>query len=250
MANIPDLATCKKIGFIVPSSNTAVEPTTTALFQSLNTNVICVFTRIRVKTVGTDAESASQFSTEVFVEAARLLADAQVDAILWNGTSGMWTEGGLEADKQLAKAMKDATSIPCSTTSIAIIEALNHLNIDMISIAVPYDQPTTARVKKFFKSANFEVYRCGRLEQTPTSNIDIAKSCTEDIKAVIRCAKSPWTQAVVVACTNWPASSFAEDLETELEVTIIDSVTATVWCALRMIGVKKRISGWGLLMYE
>ena len=88
MAFIPDLATCKKVGFIVPSSNTAVEPITQAIFDALHSNIICIFTRIQVKTTGTDAKSISQFSTETFVDAARLLADAEPDCIMWNGTSG------------------------------------------------------------------------------------------------------------------------------------------------------------------
>ena len=90
MGSLPDLSTCKKLGFIVPSSNTAVEPITQAIFQSLNSNVICIFTRIQVKTTGTDAKSASQFTTDTFVDAARLLADAEPDCIIWNGTSGMF----------------------------------------------------------------------------------------------------------------------------------------------------------------
>ena len=86
MPALPDLATCKKIGFIVPSSNTTVEPTTQAIFDSLNENVICIFTSIKVNTVGTDASSTLQFSKETMVQAARLLADAEPDAIIWNGT--------------------------------------------------------------------------------------------------------------------------------------------------------------------
>lgn len=250
MSRPPDLSSCKKIGFIVPSSNTAIEPITNALFQALNTNVICLFTRIQVKTVGTDANSTSQFSTETFVEAARLLADAQPDAILWNGTSGMWTSGGLEAEKQLAQAMEDATGIPCSTTTLATIEALNLFDMNYVTIAVPYDEATTAKVKQFFSDANFEVLKAERLERTPENNIEIAKSSIEDMAEVIRRSKTTWTQAIIVACTNWPASMFVEDLEDELEVTIIDSIIATAWWGLRMAGVRKRVRDWGQLMDE
>ena len=86
MPTLPNLATCKKVGFIVPSSNTAVEPITQAIFQSMKTNIICIFTRIQVTTVGTDSKNTSQFSTLKMVDAALLLADAEPDCILWNGT--------------------------------------------------------------------------------------------------------------------------------------------------------------------
>lgn len=88
MLSLPELITCKKVGFIVPSSNTAVEPITNAIFQSVNANITSLFTRIQVTTVGIDKKDTSRFSTQTIVEAARLLADARPDAILWNGTSG------------------------------------------------------------------------------------------------------------------------------------------------------------------
>ena len=250
MPTLPDLSSCKKIGFIVPSSNTAVEPITTAIFQSLNRNIICLFTRIQVKTVGTDENSISQFTTDTFVEAARLLADAQVDVILWNGTSGMWTGGSLEDEKLLAQAMQDATEIPCSTTTLATMEALHHFDVDMISIAVPYDEALTAKVKDFFSNAGYEVLRAERLENTPSSNVEIVKSSRKDIESVIERAKAGWTQAIVVACTNWPASVLVEDLENELEVLVVDSIIATAWWALRMVGVKGGVREWGQLIDE
>ena len=129
-SRIPDLRTCKKVGFIVPSSNSVVEPTCNAIVHDLNSasneenQIVCLYTRIRVKTVGTDSSSTSQFSTETLVQAAQLLADAECDAILWNGTSGMWVGTGLAEDEKLAQAMTDATGVPCSTTTIATVTAL------------------------------------------------------------------------------------------------------------------------------
>ncbi|TKA31825.1 hypothetical protein B0A50_01904 [Salinomyces thailandicus] len=232
MPAIPDLATCKKVGFIVPSSNTAVEPITQSIFQSLNANIICLFTRIQVKTVGTDASSTSQFSTETLVAAAKLLADAQADAILWNGTSGMWVGTGVEADEQLAKAMQDATGIPCSTTTLATVQALRGCRAKRIGIAVPYDDALAEMVAKFFKGLDrtFEVTMTACLKPTPASNLEIARSALQSIRGVIRQAGAKRkAEAVVVACTNWPAAFLVDELEKELGTVIVDSVVVTVW---------------------
>lgn len=82
---IANLATAKKIGFIVPSSNTAVETMTISILATLKANIIPIFTRIRVLTLGTDSASKAQFNEQAFMDAAQLLADAGADAILWNG---------------------------------------------------------------------------------------------------------------------------------------------------------------------
>ena len=253
MPAIPDLATCKKIGFIVPSSNTAVEPITQAIFQSLNSNIICIFTRIQVKTTGVDTSSTSQFSTETMVTAARLLADAEPDAILWNGTSGMWVEGGLEADKRLAAAMQDATSIPCSTTTLATLEALELCKPTSIGVAVPYGAEHTKKVQGFFAGLNlgYSVVHASRMDPSPEPNIKIAKSSMHEIRRLIveaGCAGK--SEAVVVACTNWPGAGLVNELEKEMKATIIDSVIVTVWQGLRMAGFKGQMTGWGRLMGE
>lgn len=254
MAHLPNLATCKKVGFIIPSSNTAVEPITQAIFQSLGADIVCLFTRIRVTTVGTDAGSRSQFSTDTLITAAKLLADAKPDAIVWNGTSGMWVGAGLEADRELAKEMHDAIGIPCSTTTLATVEALEACKATKLGIAVPYSEALTAVVQKFFSGlgSSSSITNSARLIPTPGSNLEIARTEMGEIEKVVRHAASPSVKdapdAVIVACTNWPAAGLVEGLEKELGITIIDSVIVTIWHGLRMAGYKSRIDGWGRLM--
>lgn len=250
MASIPDLSTCKKLGFIVPSSNFAVEPITTAIIQSLNANIICVYTRIQVKQVGSDSKSTGQFSTETMIEAARLLADAEVDAILWNGTSGMWVGTDLKADQKLAQAMKDATGIPCSTTTIATVSAIGRLRAKKVSLAVPYTASLTEKLVEFFEGCGNEVVKAERLEVTPASNAETARVSVDDMKELVRRAASPDVGALIIACTNLPASGLVDELEKELGVIILDSIVVTAWWALRMIDYKGSVKGWGKLMED
>ena len=246
-STLPNLATCKKIGFIIPSSNTAAEPITQAIIQSLNQNIICIFTRIRVTTLGSDSQSGSQFSTDTMIEAARLLADAEPDCILWHGTSGMWIpDASIEKDRKLAQAMQDATGIPCSTNTIATIEALEYLKAKKVSIAVPYTEALTAKVAEFYTRSGYQVTASEYLEPVPGSNLAIAQSNESEISAVIkRSAKT--SDAVIVACTNWPASGVVDELEKELGTTIVDSIVVTAWWAVRMLGLESKAPGWGQL---
>ncbi|TKA83518.1 hypothetical protein B0A55_00533 [Friedmanniomyces simplex] len=252
-AQLPNLATCRKIGFIVPSSNTAVEPITSAIFHSLHAaNIIPLFTRIRVTTVGTDASSTSQFSTQTMIAAAQLLADAEADAILWNGTSGMWVGAGLAADRELAKAMEDATGVPCSTTTLATVAALEKLQVRKLGIAVPYPQALAEKVRDFFTTTHhgWEVVALAALDPAPGGNLAIAKSNLHEIEDVVARAASGGAQAVVVGCTNWPAAPIIEKVEAAGGVVVVDSIVVTVWQGLRMAGYLDLVPGWGRLMAE
>ncbi|CAK4034610.1 Hypothetical predicted protein [Lecanosticta acicola] len=238
------LSASPKLAFIVPSSNTAVEALTISMLHSLpkNITIIPIFTRIRVQTLGTDPSSLAQFNnTETFTTASQLLSDAQPAAILWNGASGMFVGGALASDQALARAMSDATpnKTPCSTTTLATCAALEFLGIRDISIAVPYTPELTKRVSDFFTNEGYTVHSACCMDTTPASNIDIATCSPEEIREVIRRSVVPGkTQAVLVACTNWPAAPLVAELEAELGVCVLDSVAVTLWHGLRMIGAQ------------
>jgi maleate isomerase len=70
-----------KLGVVVPSSNTALEPLTSAIISSISTPerpITVHFTRIPVTQLNLSAGSNSQFSHKTLLAAAKLLADAKV----------------------------------------------------------------------------------------------------------------------------------------------------------------------------
>ncbi|KXT03616.1 hypothetical protein AC578_10012 [Pseudocercospora eumusae] len=252
---IADLTTAKKIGFIVPSSNTAVETLTLSILQSLQANIIPLFTRLQVLTLSADSKTTSQFTSDKLITAAQLLADAGAHHIIWNGTSGMFTGGTLADDRRLAEHMTKAVGVPCSTNTIATIEALEVLGIKDVSIAVPYTDQVTSKVRSFYEKQGFNVHAAVAQKPTPKNNLEIARCSEDEIKAVVKESIVPGkTKAVLIACTNYPGTAYAADLEQELagdEIRVLDSIAVSAWYALRQVGIKqtnKRLEKWGLLL--
>lgn len=71
-----------KLGVIVPSSNTALEPLTNAIIAAISTKLRPVtvhYTRIPVTQINLSDGSSAQFAQDAFVGAAQLLVDAKVD---------------------------------------------------------------------------------------------------------------------------------------------------------------------------
>jgi maleate isomerase len=128
-----------RLGFLVPSSNTVVEPVTYQLLQALPApQPSAHFARLRVVRVHSD--SGAQFDNERRLEAASSLADALCDAIAWNGTSASWL--GLQQDTDLCSALASSFSpaarLPATSSSLATIAALNAMRARTYSLVTPY----------------------------------------------------------------------------------------------------------------
>src|ERR1700722_20468911 len=109
-----------RIGMLTPSSNTALEPLTSAMLHGLP-NVSFHYSRLLVMGTSLDRESAAQFTMEAFLHAASLLADARVDVIAWNGTSGSWM--GLDWERELCIAVEAETGVPATGSTLAFFDA-------------------------------------------------------------------------------------------------------------------------------
>jgi len=238
----------KKIGFITPSSNTALEPLTWAMTEQIVDRVSTHYSRVQVKTLTLDNNDVGQFQTQKMVDAAVLLADNDLDAIVWNGTSGSWTGKGFEADIALCEEITRVTGVPASTTSLAQLEVLKHYGIKRFALAVPYVEAPTQEIIAAYGRQGYTVVNSARLEQT--ENVIIGNTPFDDIRQLLRDADSPDAECIVVACTNLPAAVVLDEMEAELGKPIYDSVAVTLWQALRMVSIDTPLHGWGKLLRD
>ena len=101
-----------RIGMLTPSSNTVVEPVTMRLAAAHTDRLTVHFSRFPVTVISDEPRSHHQFDPAPMLAAARLLADAHVDVIVWNGTSGAWE--GIEHDRELASRIQVECDIPAT----------------------------------------------------------------------------------------------------------------------------------------
>ena len=113
------------LGMLTPSSNTALEPITTAMLAELP-EVSAHFSRFKVTEIALSSAALAQFDNSEILRAAELLAHAKVDAIGWNGTSSGWL--GFDADIRLCEQITAATGIPATTSMLALNEILEKIS--------------------------------------------------------------------------------------------------------------------------
>jgi maleate isomerase len=204
------------------------------------------YARISVTRISLDQGSLDQFEREAMLDAARLLADAKVNVICWNGTSGAWK--GIAADRAICDAITAETGIPATTGTLAQLEAFRAHGISRYALAVPYLADVRDAIVRVYGDEGFRCINSANLGIS--TNFAFAEIELETLRALVRRADHPEAEAVVVVCTNLATARLVEELEQELGKPVHDSLVVSLWHPLRMLGWQQPIPGWGRLLRE
>ncbi|MDV3125416.1 aspartate/glutamate racemase family protein [Mycobacterium sp. 21AC1] len=233
-------ASAPRIGMIVPSSNTCLEPTTYRMLGD-RTDVSVHFTRIPVGRVGLDDSSDAQFDTAAMQAAAALLATAGVDVIAWNGTAGSWL--GVPHDRAITDAITAATGVPALTTTQAYLAVFGALGVRNVGLVTPYPDDMNARIGQCYRDEDITVVAAHGFGLTETTHI--ARVRPEDLLAPSRQVAQSKPDAIAYVCTNLLGADAVEAVETELGVPVLDSVVITLAACLAVVGADPVHPRWG-----
>lgn len=228
---------------ITPSSNTVVEPFTSAIVESMP-GVCAHYARLRVTEISLETTALGQFTLEPFLACADLLADARMHAIAWNGTSAAWK--GFDQDTALCEAIKGRYGVPATASMAAINAVFEATGARRIGLVTPYLDDVQARIIENYTNAGYTIAaecHLGEKENFAFSEIE-----PETIAAMVREVASEKPDAIMIVCTNLRTPGIVSELEHELDIPIYDSLSTVVWHAARLAGVDTRnVQGWGRL---
>ncbi len=229
------------LGMLTPSSNTVLEPLTAAMLSG-TPDITAHFGRFRVTEIALSERALGQFDNAPLLEAARLLADARVGVIAWNGTSGGWL--GFEADRRLCREITAETGAAATTSTLALADAFDAFGARRYGLVSPYlDDVQAAVVETYAK----EGYDCvSERHFGDRGNFSFSEFTEAQIEGLVREVAAEGPEAIAIYCTNLRGARVAARLEEELGLPIIDSVTVAVWKSLILAGADPaRIEGWG-----
>lgn len=232
-----------RLGVLTPSSNTALEPLTSALAAKVP-NCSAHFSRFKVTEIALSQSALGQFDDAKILAAAELLADAKVDVIGWSGTSSGWL--GFDADRRLCERITERTGIPATTAVLSLNRLLAIRRIQQIALVTPYTDDVQRRIVDNYRSIGIEVVAERHLDIRV--NHDFAsvdpKVLTERIREVAHVRPG----AITTFCTNLFAAPLAEAVEAEHGIPLLDTVSTTVWGMLDVVKADPSIvQGWGQL---
>ncbi len=236
--------TAKRLGMILPSSNTVVEPTCIAACAGLD-DISLHFARFKLTAVSVDDPARAYYDSGLILEAAMLLADARCDVITWNGSAGGVV--GFPHDRQLVEDIEHATGIAATTASLSIIEALRARHVRRIAMVTLNPPAMNHTIKQNFTREDFECVFDTHRADIPDNFAMAAVTTDEIFKAGLECG--PYKpDAVIIYGTNTRGAAVVARLEQHLEVPVYDSVSTGLWGAMQ----RARIGGikgekWGSL---
>jgi maleate isomerase len=234
------------LGMLTPSSNTRLEPITTAMLAGIR-EASAHFGRFRVTQIALSDSANAQFVDTEILRAAELLTDARVHTIGWSGTSASWL--GFETDERLCRRITEATGIPACTSVLALNEVFRLTGVKRFGLVTPYRDDVQERIVANYARAGFECAAERHLGWQ--DNWSFSEVTPEEIALMAREVAAAKPDAITVLCTGVQGAPYAEALERELGVPIYDSIATVVWKSLKLAGLDpKRITGWGRLFRE
>jgi maleate isomerase len=230
-----------RLGMLTPSSNTTLEPVSTAMVANLP-GVSVHFSRFRVTEIALSDDAVAQFDEKPILAAAELLAHAKVDSIAWNGTSSGWL--GFEADKRLCRRIEAATGIRATTSMLALNDILAATRVRRLGLVTPYIDGVQQRIIANYAARGID---CDAERHLGIQDNFAFCAVTADVlSGMIRAVAARRPDAIAVICTNLRAAPLVAALERDIGIPIYDSIATAVWQSLRLAGVDPGlITGWG-----
>jgi maleate isomerase len=224
----------QRLGIIIPSSNTTVKIEFSSALHDADVSVHYA----RVHLCDVTVEGLERMEAEL-EGAARLLKDAEVDAVAFACTSGSLIKG-MGYDDLLAKRISEAAGCPALTTSGAVVDTLKVLKVQELSLATPYLQEVTDREVSFLERNGFRVLNSQSLNLK--ENLKIGDLTPDDAQTLARTVDSNDADAVFISCTNFRTFEVLSDLERQLGKPVVSSNSATLWAALRLMKAESAVS--------
>jgi len=228
-----------RIGLLVPSVNTVVEPETNRMAPE---GVSVYAARMRNATV--DVENTKEMVSHVN-RATDELASAKMDVIAFACTAGSFFEG-ISGENEIKTTIENIAQTPAVTTSGAVVKALSELKLKKLIIATPYPEEINELERVFLEANGFEVLDIKGLGIMDAWSI--GKVRPEETYEFAKSLFRPTADGVFISCTNLRSIEIIKQLEEDIKKPVVSSNQATFWACLKTLQYDSPISGYGQLL--
>jgi maleate isomerase len=177
--------------------------------------------------------------------AAALLVWTDVDVIVFACTTGSLVHG-VGWDREVAARIARASGRAATTTTTAVLGALETMGATSLAVATPYLEELNVIERQFLEASGFAVVSIAGLGCA--TDAEIGRLEPADAVSLVERVDTPEADAVFISCTNFHCLPAIASLERQLGKPVVTSNLAGAWAALRQIGVEDPIPDYGQLL--
>jgi arylmalonate decarboxylase len=201
----------------------------------------------RALKVGKYTDDEFHRAEQAFADLVRDLARAPLDFLMVTGELFLSYKGP-GSDRQILDMVKKITPTPASTVLTAVTGGCQALGLKRVVMATPFPEDQDERLVRFLAHDGIEVVAFRGLgcpnadviwELPPESGYDLATSLLRE---------HPDVDGVYMPCNKWRIVSVIDRIENESGKPVVTNTQAWVWEALRAMGMKNPIPGYGRLL--
>ena len=238
----------KRIGFVVPSTNSTVQPECDPLRPRGITNHTA---RVTIKERPLNTEQAFFEHMQAMREGIGIAIDQIMTAGLDHLIVGIALEtfwGGVAAADKFQGELVARSTVGISMGSTASVAALKAFGARRIAVLTPHQPRGDEMVRLYLTEAGFEVVRLVGLKcQTPRA---IAQVPAADVRNALRDLDGPDIDAILQVGTALPTVAIAAEAERWFGKPVLAINAVTYWDALRRCGIDDRVFGYGRILEE
>lgn len=239
----------KKIGIVVPSTNTIVGPECEALRARGVTNHIARLT-IQQKPIEATEQgylAHMQGMRDGIAPAIDQVMTCAPDHVIMGVAIEAFT-GGVAGANALQQELSKRAGVGVSMGSTAAAAALHKFGAKRIAVLTPHQPKGDEIVRIYLEEAGFTVVRLTGMRCA--SPFDIAEVQPDAIRKEFRALDGDDIDAILQVGTNLAAGDVAAQAEFWLGKPVLAMNVVTYWDALRRCGIDDRMYGRGRILEE
>lgn len=238
----------KRIGIVVPSTNTTVQPECDGLRPRGVTNHTARST-IKERPLNTEQaffEHMTDMREGIATAIDQIMTAGLDHLIVGISLETFW--GGLAAAAKLQDELTQRAGVGISMGSTAAVAALRAFGAKKIAVLTPHQPRGDDMVRLYLSEAGFDIVRLVGLKcASPRA---IAQVPAADVRNALKDLDGPDVDALLQVGTALPTVVVAAEAERWLGKPVLAINAATYWDALRRCGIEDRIFGYGRVLEE
>lgn len=194
-------------------------------------------------------EALKEMANNIVSESKKLCIGHTPDLICLGCTSGSFI-GGPGYDQKIVKMIEDATGVPATTTSTALLVAFQDLGIKKIAMCGPYLKEVFDAAIDFFKHYGIETLNLEYLGYHKSEEFWEYRHNPAPVYQLIKDSHkaAPEADCVFVSCMWSYILGIADTAEEEIGKPVITACNAVLYNILKMLKIDDPVYHYGQLL--